>query len=227
MSAALAIATPIAGPGFRSVAQPLAADRDPLGVEGFRVAFARNEEIFGEQEPAEFACRVVSGAVRTYKILSDGRRQVSEFHLPGDVFGIETGADHNLSAEAVSDTVVFAMRRRCLDRAAAADGEVARRLWALTLNDLRRSQDHLLLLGRKSARERVVWFLVDMVRRIPAAIELSLPVSRQDMADYLGLTIETVSRTMTQLQDQSLIRLRGGRLLMLRDRAALELIAAA
>jgi CRP/FNR family nitrogen fixation transcriptional regulator len=227
MSAAYIIEPSVIAPEFRHRPERGPVERDPLGVEGVRISFARDEEIFGEEEAAECVYRVVSGVVRTYKILSDGRRQVSEFCLPGDLFGVETGTEHTLSAEAVCDAVVFAMRRRPLMSAAQSDGEIARKLWSVALHDLRRSQDHMLLLGRKSALERVVWFLMDMAKRIPAETELNLPVSRQDMADYLGLTIETVSRTMTQLQEQGLIGLRDCRHVILRDRAELELIAAA
>jgi CRP/FNR family nitrogen fixation transcriptional regulator len=204
-----------------------AVERDPLGVEGVRMAYARGEEIYGEQEPADCVYRVLSGLVRTYKILSDGRRQIADFYLPGDVFGLETGETHELSAEAVGDTVVSTMRRRTLVKQADGDCELTRKLWAVTLHDLRRAQAHMLLLGRKGAMERLVWFLMDMAQRIPAERDLILPMSRQDMADYLGLTIETVSRTMTQLQDEQLIELHGCRRVVLRDRASLEAISEA
>src|SRR3569623_758784 len=85
----------------RTQEQPV--EHAPLGVQGVRMVYARGEEIYGEAEPADFVYRVISGAVRTYKILSDGRRQIAEFYLPGDVFGLETGDDHTLSAEAVNE----------------------------------------------------------------------------------------------------------------------------
>ena len=227
MSAAHVIETPIRRTAF--VARPPFAGStiDPLGVEGIRMTFSRNQEIFGEGEPADYIYRVVSGAVRTYTILNDGRRQISEFFLAGDVFGLDLGGEHTLSAEALDRTVVVAMKRRWLVTLAATDCEVAQKLWSLSLHDLRRSQEHMLLLGRKSALERVVCFLMDMAERIPADREVVLPMSRQDIADYLGLTIETVSRTMTQLQEDSLIELRGCRHVVLRDRGGLVDIIAA
>lgn len=204
---------------------PEAAAHDGLGAEGVQLAFARGEEIYGEQEPADFIYRVVSGAVRTCKNLSDGRRQIADFYLPGDVLGLETGEAHALSAEAVSDTAVCAMGRRAMVGRAERDCELARALWTVTLHDLARSQAHMLLLSRKGAVERLVWFLMDMAERAPPGGELVLPMARQDIADYLGLTIETVSRAMTQLLDDGLIELNGCRRVRLRDRAALAAIS--
>lgn len=204
-----------------------AVEHDPLGVSGVRMTYARNEEIYGEAESADLVYRVISGVVRTYKILSDGRRQIAEFYLPGDIFGLETGEDYALSAEAVGEVVVFAMRRRALLTLVESNGDLARRLWSVTLYDLKRSQGHMLLLGRKGALERVAWFLMDLAQRFPAQRDILLPMSRQDIADYLGLTIETVSRTMTELQDQALIALNGCRHVILRDLTALEDMAAA
>jgi CRP/FNR family nitrogen fixation transcriptional regulator len=199
---------------------------DPLGVEGVRMSYSRNEEIFGEGEPAGCVYRVIAGVVRTYRILADGRRQISDFYLPGDIFGMEAGTDHRTSAEAVSDCQVLAMRRTQLAERAMSDASVAHKLWALTLHHLRRSEEHMLVLGRKSACERLAWFLMDMAERIPAHGRIDLPVSRQDIADFLGLTIETVSRTMTQLQDEEVIDLPSCRQVLMRDRQALQDLAA-
>lgn len=199
---------------------------DPLGVEGVRMTYARNEEIFGEAEPAGSVYRVLKGVVRTYRILADGRRQIAEFFLPGDVFGLEAGLEHRTSAEAVNDCEVLAIRRSQLGERAAADGSTAHKLWALTLNHLRRSEEHMLVLGRKSACERLAWFLMDMSLRIPAPDRVDLPMSRQDIADFLGLTIETVSRTMTQLQDEGVIALASSRQVVMCDKTALTDLAA-
>lgn len=205
----------------------VAVEHDPLGVRGVRMTYARGEEVYGEAEPADFLYRVVSGVVRTHKVLNDGRRQIADFYLPGEIFGLETGEEHALTAEAVGEVVVFAMRRRTLLGIAETSCDLARKLWAVTMHDLRRSQAHMLLLGRKGALERVAWFLMDMAERVPAHRDIMLPMSRQDIADYLGLTIETVSRAMTQLLDDGLIELNGCRRVALRDRPALEAISAA
>jgi len=199
---------------------------DPLGVDGVKTTYVRNEEIYGEGEPGTFVYRVLSGVARTYRILADGRRQISEFFLPGDVFGLEAGVDHSLSAEAVSDCVLVAIRRSHLAERANQDSATAQKLWSLTLHHLGRSEEHMLLLGRKNASERVAWFLLDMAKRIPAQGQVDLPMSRQDIADYLGLTIETVSRTMTQLQDDDLIALPTCRRVMLSNRMGLSHLAA-
>jgi CRP/FNR family nitrogen fixation transcriptional regulator len=199
---------------------------DPLGVEGVRMTYARNEEIFGEGEPSTCVYRVLKGVVRTYRILSDGRRQVAEFYLPGDIFGLEAGDMHRTSAEAVSTCEVTAIRRHHLVERAISDCGAGHKLWSLTLHHLRRSEEHMLVLGRKNACERVAWFLMDMAERIPAHDRLELPMSRQDIADFLGLTIETISRTMTQLQDDGLITLPSCRQVVFRDRRTLEDMAA-
>lgn len=199
---------------------------DALGVDGVRLPFARNEEIFGECEPATCVFRVLKGVVRTYRILADGRRQIAEFFLPGDVFGLEQGSEHRSSAEAVSDCEVLAMRRSTLAERAMTEPATAHRLWALTLHRLRRSEEHMLVLGRKSAAERLAWFLLDISERIPAPDRVELPMSRQDIADYLGLTIETVSRTVTQLQDDGVIALPSCRHVVLENRRALADMAA-
>jgi CRP/FNR family transcriptional regulator, nitrogen fixation regulation protein len=198
---------------------------DPLGVEGVKVGFGRNEEIFGEGEPAACVYRMLSGVVRTYRILADGRRQISDFYLPGDVFGLEAGADHRISAESVSDCEVLAIRRSQLGDKAMNEASTAHKLWALTLHHLRRSEEHMLVLGCKNACEKLAWFLMDMSLRIPAPDRIELPVSRQDIADFLGLTIETVSRTMTQLQDDEVIALPSCRQVVMRDKQALEDLA--
>jgi CRP/FNR family nitrogen fixation transcriptional regulator len=197
----------------------------PLGgsieLMGASMSFARNEEIYGEGEPADYLYKIISGTVRTSKILADGRRQIGAFYLPGDVFGLETGEEHAFSAEAIADAKVLVIRRSAVVALAQRDNNVAHQLWALTARELRRVQDHALLLI-KTAQERVVGFLLDMADRARAGNEVELPMSRQDIADYLGLTIETVSRTMTQLTTTAAIDVPSSRRIVLRDRAALR-----
>jgi CRP-like cAMP-binding protein len=188
---------------------------------GAAMTFGRNEEIYSEGEQAEYLYKVVRGAARTYKLLSDGRRQITAFHLPGDYFGLELGDVHSLSAEAIGDAVVLVIKRSAIVAAAKRDIDLARELWTMTARDLRRVQDHVLLLIR-SAQERVAAFLLEMAARVPSDNEVDLPMSRQDIADYLGLTIETVSRTLTQLESNAAIELPTSRRIVLRNRGALN-----
>jgi CRP/FNR family nitrogen fixation transcriptional regulator len=194
---------------------------DTVHVTGSPMPFARNEEVYGEGEPAEFIYQVVSGAVRTYKVLNDGRRQICAFHLPGDIFGLEAGEDHSFSAEAVSQSTVLVIKRSTVTALAVRDPAVSRQLWNLTACELQKMQDHVMLLI-KNAQERVVSFLLQMAQRMPVANEIELPMSRQDIADYLGLTIETVSRTLTQLETRATIALPSSRRVVLRNRSLLD-----
>jgi CRP-like cAMP-binding protein len=194
----------------------------PLDMMGSQMRFGRNAEIYGEGEPAEYLYKVVGGAVRTYKVLADGRRQIGAFYLPGDIFGLEAGDEHTFSAEAVNDSQVLVIKRSTVMDLAARDSSVAQQLWTVTGRELQRAQEHVLLLI-KSAQERVAGFLVEMAKRAPgAASTIQLAMSRQDIADYLGVTIETVSRTFTILEGTAAIALPNARAVVLRDRAALR-----
>ena len=192
-----------------------------IEMMGAVMPFGRNAEIYGENERAEYLYKVVSGSVRTYKVLNDGRRQIGSFYLPGDIFGLEVGDEHTFSAEAIIDSKVLVIKRSTLVALAARDNGVARRLWAMTAGELQRAQDHIMLLI-KTAQERVAGFLLEMSARTPAGNEVDLPMSRQDIADYLGLTIETVSRTLTQLENAATIAVPSSRRIVLRNRGALS-----
>ena len=145
--------------------------------------FASNREVYGQGEPADYLYKVVSGAVRTSKILADGRRQIGSFYLPGDVFGLEIGCDYAFTAEAITDSNVLAVRRSALIGLASLDGAVAQQMWRLAACELARIQNHILLLV-ESAQERVVSFLLEMVDRTPEGRPIELPMSRQDIADH-------------------------------------------
>jgi CRP/FNR family nitrogen fixation transcriptional regulator len=167
--------------------------------------YRRGAEIFGEAEPAEYLYQVIHGAVRSYKLLSDGRRQIGAFHLAGDIFGLENGEAHRFTAEAVVDTTVRLAKRASLAHVAERDATVARDLLSMTANNLQHAEDHMLLLGRKTALERVAAFLLEMDRRLTAAGVMALPMCRRDIADYLGLTLETVSRALSVLHDKGIL----------------------
>jgi CRP/FNR family nitrogen fixation transcriptional regulator len=192
------------------------------GLIATEFSYKKDEEIYGEDEPAEYVYQVISGSVRTYKLLSDGRRQIGAFHLPGDVFGLESGTIHRLAAEAIVDTTVRLVKRRSLEQAATVDVNVARKLWAMTAGDLRHAEDHMLLLGRKTAMERVATFLLEMDRRLSVTGMMALPMCRRDIGDYLGLTLETVSRALSQLHGQGVLIFSGARQIVLRNRQRLR-----
>ena len=198
--------------------------RQPAAIvlDGLRQSYGRDETIFDEGEPADRIYQLISGAVRTCRILRDGRRQIEAFHFAGDVFGLESGETYRAAAQTLGPAQVRAMPRPALEALARERGDVARRLLELTTDSLRRCQDHVLMLGRRTAGERVAALLLDLAERTGAEALLDVPMTRQDMADYLGLTIETVSRTFTQLQHDGLIALPTTRKVLLRDRRALE-----
>jgi CRP/FNR family nitrogen fixation transcriptional regulator len=183
---------------------------------------SKDDEIFSEGDRAAYVYKVVSGVVRTSKLLSDGRRQIDAFHLAGDIFGIETGNEHRSGAEAVGDTVVIAYRRCGLESLATTDSQFAQQLiWAM-MRSLERAQVHILLLGRKTALEKIAGFLLDLAERASGGDGIvDLPMSRADIADHLGLTIETVSRCLMQLEKDAVIRLPARRRIVLSDKAAL------
>jgi len=191
------------------------------GVIATEFSYRKDEEIYGEGEPAEYVYQVIRGAVRTYKLLNDGRRQIRAFHLPGDVFGLEPGLAHRLTAEAITDTTVRLVKRRSLEAAAGSNVQVAHNLWTMTACDLRHAEDHMLLLGRKTATEKVATFLLEMDRRLAKAGMMALPMCRRDIGDYLGLTLETVSRTLSQLNDQGILVFSSARQIVLRNRQRL------
>lgn len=200
---------------------PMRGHFGTLELMGSQMTFGPNEEIFGENEPAEYVYKVMKGAVRTYKILSDGRRQIGGFYLPGDIFGLEIGDEHQFSAEAINRATVTVIRRSAVLSLAERDCEAARELWNFTGRELHRVQEHMMLLV-KSAQQRVACFLLEMSERLATTDAIELPMPRQDIADYLGLTIETVSRTITQLVSEHAIRLPSARQIVLRNRGALR-----
>jgi CRP/FNR family transcriptional regulator, nitrogen fixation regulation protein len=162
--------------------------------------YGKGAEIYGENEPAEYVYQVKNGAVRSYKLLSDGRRQISAFHLDGDLFGSTSDETHRFTAEAVVNTTLRLIKRQSLEATATTDRVLARDLLSMTTRSLRHAEDHMLLLGRKDALEKVAAFLLEMDKRLTDSGVISLPMTRNDIADYLGLTLETVSRAISRLR---------------------------
>jgi CRP/FNR family nitrogen fixation transcriptional regulator len=184
-------------------------DLSQAKVSSSEITYRKGVEIFGEAEPANYIYQVIEGAVRTHKLLSDGRRQIGAFHLPGDIFGLENDVLHRFTAEAIVRTTVRLVKRESLEREAKSDPAIVRTLLSMTTDNLRRVEDHLLLLGRQSASERVAAFLLEMNGRHPSAGLMALPMSRRDVADYLGLTLETVSRVLSAYQRKGYVKTTG------------------
>jgi len=205
-------------PGFAlPLRGTLADETSGLGPVGIPMSFARNTEIYAEGEPARHVYKVVSGVIRISKLLPDGRRQISAFHTAGDMFGFEADDLHNASAEAVVPVKVVAYKWQSLLAAGTYSMSLVRDLLNLTIIGLRRTQEHLLLLGRKNALERVAAFLIEMAERTNAGSVLELAMARHDIADYLGLTLETVSRMFAELKELGAIKLEGARRVHLLD----------
>ena len=191
------------------------ASGDPQGVSrrtdgdlialrniGTKLRFHHNQTIFNEGDPAEHAYKVFSGAVRLCKHLGDGRRQIMQFLFPGDLFSFMELAGHSLTAEAVNDVVLISYPQRQIVRLGAQDPSLRERFGLLMSQRLHGMHDHLMLLGRQTALERVASFLLSLRERMGTqeGALLEVPMSRQDIADYLGLTIETVSRVLTKIR---------------------------
>jgi CRP/FNR family nitrogen fixation transcriptional regulator len=205
--------------GSRPTPVKLVSVAPGLALPGVSMNFDANEEIFGEDRTADFVYAVVSGAVRTTRLLSDGRRQIAGFHLPGDVFGFERGRRRRFSAAAITPSEIAVVRRSAVEFAAERDGEAARQLWALACRELEILQEHVLLLGHRNAADRVEGFLRQLAQRRSSAI-VDLPMSRSDIGDYLGLTLETVSRTLSQFARVKIIAMPSARRVVLCEAVA-------
>jgi len=190
-------------------------------LNGMRARFARGEAIFVADDPVTSLYEVISGAVRTFRELADGRRQIVAFHLPGEVFGLEPDDAHWLSAEAIGRTTLRVVRRSAITAEAGRDPAVAAVLQGLAMNGMRQAQVHALLLA-KTAEERVGTFLRDLASRSGDDEPMRLPMTRQDIADHLGLTVATVSRMITRLSACAHIQRHASRCIELRDLPALD-----
>jgi CRP/FNR family transcriptional regulator, nitrogen fixation regulation protein len=200
-------------------------DVPPSAPLGAVQHFAQDREIFSEGNAAEYYYKIVSGVVRTCKFLVDGRRQIDAFYTAGDIFGFEPDLAHRFSAEAVTDCTMVAYRKGRSETLGGGDGPLSQELLSFAMGGMARAQAHSLLLGRRSALEKVAGFLMDWAQRSPDHHIVNLAMTRQDIADYLGLTIETVSRTLTQLERDRVIDLPSARLIRLRNPDTLEELA--
>lgn len=183
------------------------------------VFFTANKEIYGQGERATALYQVEFGAVRIYRLLADGRRQISAFHMAGEVFGFEADGHHYFFAEAVCNSAVRIYRQ-------PLDAELSREILPIALKALVRAQEHLLVIGQQNAAERVAAFLIDVFERRGGLPQVELAMSRTDIGDYLGLTIETVSRVFSRFRAKGYIRLNGTRTVELARTEALRALCA-
>jgi CRP/FNR family nitrogen fixation transcriptional regulator len=204
-----------------------AAPKDPLQALDtlvLRMECARGQQIYKEDSSVEYWYRMESGVARRFSARADGRRQIVDLLLPGDFFGFGVGGKHHFAVEAVLDgTVVARYPRSRLESLAELDPRIARRLRDVACTAMSRLHGLILNLGRTTAKEKVGHFLVRMADRLAggAADRVVLPMSREDIADYLALSVETVSRSLTHLKRRGLIRLTGTREIRILDRRAL------
>ena len=194
------------------------------------VTFAPRRLIFMETAPAASLYNVTDGVVKIYKMMPDGRRQVTGFLFPGDFLGLIQNETYAYSAESVTETRLCQFPRVRLETLLKELPTLEQRLLGMASHELAAAQDQMVLLGRKSARERVASFLLMLSKATERqglqADFIAVPMSRSDIADYLGLTMETVSRSLTQLSSEGLIRLSNEKHVQLVDRAGLFRISA-
>ncbi|WP_081688937.1 helix-turn-helix domain-containing protein [Inquilinus limosus] len=204
-----------------------AMSKIPSGLAdlGTVVSLARGTAAFHEGDPASHWYQVVSGTGCTSKFLSDGRRQIGRFLHAEDFFGLEAVEAYGFGAEALTDMVVIRYPRRCTEALARADGAVDRCFHEIAYRSLAIAYDRLVTLGRKTASERVATFLLELADAAPDGRAVSVEMSRVDIADYLGLTLGTISRTLADLKQAGLIDMAGPRHLILLDRSRLGKLA--
>jgi CRP/FNR family transcriptional regulator, anaerobic regulatory protein len=188
-------------------------------------SLSAGEALFWEGDQAGQIFDVLEGVLRVYKILPDGRRAIMGFVYPGDIPGVSFQYRNLFTAEAVTGVKVRRISRFRFLSLVNESPDLRRQLFALFCDLMSAAQDQMLVLGHKSAQERVVSFLLAVHRKYAPGSEIELPMSRLDMADYLGLTIETVSRTMTSLVRRGLIQATGRHRIALRKLSALSDIA--
>lgn len=166
--------------------------------------YGPEDVIYAQGERAGLLYRIEYGAVRIYRLLADGRRQVVAFYLTGETFGFEVGGMNSFYAEAMVNTGLTTVEY-------LPDGTFGVELVEIALKAMVRAQEHLLVVGRQNSLEKVSIFLAEILERQGGGDVIDLPMSRTDIGDYLGLTIETVSRSISKLRDMGVIRLRSAR----------------
>jgi CRP/FNR family nitrogen fixation transcriptional regulator len=193
--------------------EPWRLRRDKSTILKSTYSYKKDEEIYGQGKAATYCYQVVNGAIRISSKLTNGRRQIGAFYFLGDVFGLDPSMRYRWSAEAIVEaTAVRRVKRKALLRKAVSNLSFARGVRSIATRDLLHAEDHRILLGQLTARERVAAFLLQMNNRIGVNGEIGLPMSRADIGDYLGLKLETVSREISALSDARVLRRPNGHL---------------
>jgi CRP/FNR family nitrogen fixation transcriptional regulator len=207
-----------------SKCSPIDEDLRALQQIGAKVRFTRGETIFNDGDEATHCYKVISGAVRLCKHMADGRRQIADFLLAGDLFGFMQFGQYKFSAEAIGDVVLMCYPQRHVARLSSSMPNLRGRVLVLLSQRLLGMQDHLVMLGRQTAKERIASFLLHIAERSDAEEDLAfdLPMSRQDIADYLGLTIETVCRMLSELKREKVIAIPNVGQIIVKDIASLQ-----
>jgi CRP-like cAMP-binding protein len=218
--AALAHKAPPAAVIARSLAG-MATVGAELDRSGTVMNFARGKTLFEEGDRAGYVFKVASGALRSVRLLADGRRYVIKFLLPGDFFGFVPNAEYPYSVEAVGDATVVRYARQAFEGVLDRNPQASRTFFNAVCKELSAAQERLLVMGRKTAEERLASFLIAMAERGKPGQAVELPMNRGDIADYLGLTVETVSRLLTRFRQRGLIDLPDNHSVMLRDHEGL------
>src|SRR3954468_23414833 len=221
LSARVRVPWPVLDGGRVETTDPVALTLQSIGSVG---KFKRNAAVFNQGDPARHVYKVISGAVRTGRVLMDGRRQIADFYLPGDFFGLDWQSEHGFTAEAIADAVVVSYPRAQLERVAENQIAVQKLLMSLLCKSLSATQNHVVMLGRQTAQERLACFLRSTMARSEDHTNVDLPMSRLDIADYLGLTIETVSRGISQFKRQQFISISGTHGVTLKNAPPVEAI---
>ncbi len=213
--------------GCRFFMEEACVSKAEMDAAGFIVRFARNDTIYTKGDEARHSYKVIEGAVRLSRIFADGRRQIVNFFLPDETFGIELSGEYSATAEAVGDVVALRCPRLCIAQLTEGDPDISHKRLAMFSKSLEAAERHVAMLGHQSAKERVASFFMalEVQRRSDDRHTLDLPLSRQDIADYLGLTIETTCRALSELKRQNIISTPSRRRILIRDMAGLQAIA--
>jgi CRP-like cAMP-binding protein len=200
-----------------------------LGLErtGARRSFGRDAEIYAEGDRSDCWFKVVSGTVRICKLMADGRRHVAEFCFAGNCFGLDALRERRFAAEAVGDVIVMRFPRAVTERLIEERPDLSRRICDMTMRSLGQAQARMLRLGRMTAPERVASFLLELAERRDAIRAVDVPMSRSDIADYLGLTVETVCRMLSTFKRAGIIAIPSPHRIEICDREALEAVSEA